>query len=71
VKFSLFFSTAHHATDPGPLAAVARHAEECGYRRREALLRLLLRLRVVMLHGGSARDGWKRTRVPCMSDLYR
>jgi hypothetical protein len=33
---------------------------EAGVEPLRRLLGLLLRLRVVMLHGGSARDGWKR-----------
>ena len=30
MKFGLFSSTAHHCTDPGLPAAIARHAGECG-----------------------------------------
>jgi probable F420-dependent oxidoreductase len=31
VKFGLTYNTAHHGPDPGLLAAVARHAEDCGF----------------------------------------
>jgi probable F420-dependent oxidoreductase len=31
VKFGLMYNTAYHGSDPGRMAAVARHAEECGF----------------------------------------
>jgi probable F420-dependent oxidoreductase len=31
VKFGLNYNTAYYGTDPGNIAAVARHAEECGF----------------------------------------
>jgi probable F420-dependent oxidoreductase len=31
VKFGISYNTAYHGADPGNMAAVARHAEECGF----------------------------------------
>lgn len=31
MKFGLAYNTAYHGTDPGPMAAAARYAEECGF----------------------------------------
>jgi probable F420-dependent oxidoreductase len=31
VKFGISYNTAYHGGDPGTMAAVARHAEECGF----------------------------------------
>jgi alkanesulfonate monooxygenase SsuD/methylene tetrahydromethanopterin reductase-like flavin-dependent oxidoreductase (luciferase family) len=31
VKFGLTYNTAYHGSDPGLVAAVARHAEDCGF----------------------------------------
>ncbi|MGD0559139.1 MAG: TIGR03619 family F420-dependent LLM class oxidoreductase [Streptosporangiaceae bacterium] len=31
MKFGISYNTAYHGTDPGTMAAVARHAEECGF----------------------------------------
>jgi probable F420-dependent oxidoreductase len=31
VKFGIIYNTGHYGTDPGNLAAVARHAEDCGF----------------------------------------
>jgi probable F420-dependent oxidoreductase len=31
VKFGISYNTAYHGTDPGTMASVARHAEECGF----------------------------------------
>ena len=31
MKFGLMYNTAHHGSDPDLMAAVARHAEDCGF----------------------------------------
>ena len=31
MKFGLFCNTAYYGSDPALMAAVARHAEECGF----------------------------------------
>lgn len=31
MKFGIFYNTGAHGTDPDQLAAVARHAEACGF----------------------------------------
>ena len=33
MKFGIIYNTGYYGTDPGNLVAVARHAEECGFRR--------------------------------------